>query len=266
MSGLGEPVPSMGSLARVLARAALPPVSVPSAYAGEPRAVVRPGTLGLMNDTLGPETPGCVPPRPMVPVSRPESGDARPEPGDRPPPPGAAACPPATVTPLRPPPADPAEGTSQASSPGSTPDPAFLPRPTRIAGPELDDRQEVIAAPVARPPAQPPDTAPVPLVAASGTPGCVDPAPEQSPIAPVDAVPEHDRVAALQAVLTGPRTVLQTPAAPDRGNPASPAAFTPSVAIGRIEVHVDSPAAQPDPFAGCRVAAAGLTARRGGGW
>ncbi len=65
-----------------------------------------------------------------------------------------------------------------------------------------------------------------------------------------------------------------TPApAVGRINPASPdhrearaAEPTPAVVIGRIEVHVDPPAAPTDPFAGCRVAAAGLTARRGGGW
>jgi hypothetical protein len=257
--GLGGPVPSMGGLARVLARAALPPVSVPSAYAGEPRAVVRPETLGLTNDTLSPAPPGRIPSGPTVP-------DSRPEPGDATPPPSATARPPATVMPLRPPPADPTEGTGRAPSPGTPPDPALPPHPTRVAGPALDDRQEVITAPVARPPAQPPKSVPAPLVAASGTPGRIDPPPAQSPIAPVDAVPQQDPVGAPQPVLTAPRTVLHTPAAPDRGEPPTPAAFTPPVVIGRIEVHVDSPAAQPDPFAGCRVVVAGLTARRGGGW
>lgn len=50
---------------------------------------------------------------------------------------------------------------------------------------------------------------------------------------------------------------------PDHGRIPEPVA---PVVIGRIEVHVDSPAAQADPFAGCRAVAGGLTARRGGGW
>ncbi|MEO6998305.1 MAG: hypothetical protein ABI112_09505, partial [Terracoccus sp.] len=52
----------------------------------------------------------------------------------------------------------------------------------------------------------------------------------------------------------------------DRAERPPPPPSVPPVVIGRIEVNVESAAAQPDPFAGCRVVAAGLTARRGGGW
>jgi phage terminase large subunit-like protein len=48
--------------------------------------------------------------------------------------------------------------------------------------------------------------------------------------------------------------------------PTSATSSAPPVVIGRIEVHVDPPATTSDPFAGCRVVAAGLTARTGGGW
>lgn len=56
------------------------------------------------------------------------------------------------------------------------------------------------------------------------------------------------------------------PPAGDTSPPANTGERLPPVVIGQIAVNVTAPSDPPDPFAGCRVLADGLTARRGGGW
>jgi hypothetical protein len=89
---------------------------------------------------------------------------------------------------------------------------------------------------------------------------------------PEAGVPERGADAVVPAVRLVDRTVPVRQGG-DLGAPADSSAdgsrsrgIARPVVIGSIEVHVESPAAQPDPFAGCRFVADGLTARRGGGW
>ena len=225
--------PTPGGLARVLARAALPPVAVPSAYAGESWPVVRPAFLGPPIDG-----------RPAAP-----SSVARVVAAQRSP---AAVSVPGEAAAL----ADP------SPSPSGTVN--WLPPPDVVAMEE-----EPRAAPAearTAPPTQAPPTDPG-LESEVGRP--TDPRPR--PVAALTATP---RAGTREPVPTGTdqpvpqvtRVSRSAPERPDRSDTPAPTPSAPPVVIGRIEVHVDSPAAQADPFAGCRVVAAGLTARRGGGW
>ncbi len=75
----------------------------------------------------------------------------------------------------------------------------------------------------------------------------------------------NEAVEAL-ALVPDPTASLATrrSTAVDRPTTASPEA--PPVVIGRIDIHVTAPEPEPDPFAGLRAVAGGITARRGGGW
>ena len=53
---------------------------------------------------------------------------------------------------------------------------------------------------------------------------------------------------------------------PTAATAARPAPAPPPVVIGQITVQVTNPEPAPDPFAGCRALADGITAKRGGGW
>jgi len=204
--------PTPGGLARVLARAALPPVAVPSAYAGESRPVVRPAFLDPPVDG-GPAAPSSV----------------------------------AQVVAAQP-------GPAAASVPGEA---------AALADPEVVAMQEVART---APPTQAPPTDPG-LEPKVGHP-------TESRPGPVAALTATARAGAWEPFPTGSdqpvpqvtRLRSSGPERPDRSDAPAPAPSAPPVVIGRIEVHADSPAAQSDPFAGCRVVAAGLTARRGGGW
>ena len=204
--------PTPGGLARVLARAALPPIAVPSAYAGESRPVVRPAFLDPPIDG-GPAAPSSV----------------------------------ARVVAAQP-------GPAAASVPGEA---------AALADPEVVAMQEEArtAPPTQAPPTdpglepevgRPTESRPGPVAALTATAGAG--AWELFPTGSDQPVPQVTRLRR-----SGPER-------PDRSDTPAPTPSAPPVVIGRIEVHVDSPAAQADPFAGCRVVAAGLTARRGGGW
>jgi hypothetical protein len=242
-----EAGPTTGSLARVLARAALPPVAVPSGYAGESRPVVRAAFLD-------PPTDG----RPAAPSSVPRVVATQQIP--------AAVSVPGEVAAL----ADP--------SPSPTGTVTWPPAPDVVAMEE-----EHSAAPAearTAPPAQLPPTEsfPGPVASLTSTPGAaVTPlaaAAAQSAVEPGDPPGHGPVVGTREPVPMGidqpdsqvTRVSRSAPERPDRTDTPAPTPSAPPVAIGRIEVHVDSPAAQADPFAGCRIVAAGLTARRGGGW
>jgi len=229
------PGPTPGGLARVLARAALPPVAVPSAYAGESRPVVRPAFLDPPIDE-GPAAPSSVP---RV-VAAQRSPAAVSVPGE------AAAL------------ADPLPSPSGTVT--------WLPAPDVVAMEEEHRAapEEARTAPLTQAPptdpglvpevGRPTDPSPGPVAALTATPGA-------------ESVPPLAAAAALATVEPrDPPGPGSAPERPDRSDTPAPTPSAPPVVIGRIEVHVDSPAAQADPFAGCRVVAAGLTARRGGGW
>lgn len=266
-SATGQP---SGGLARVLARAALPPVVVPSPHTepsgpAELRAA-RPAVPAAPSDavpdrpgggrpSVRPAAPRAVPGRPGQPVvAEPVADDEDPSPR-----------PISTVTSQRPLAAVPADDEHRVAQAEARPTPS--------------------APPTAPPPLAPP-TPEAPLAVSPGggvVPGAASGAESMQPAAAAAArrgvEPESDRLLPASVALTQDATpatmpdpaspaLTSLPAAPrpDGTSAPAPTATTPPVVIGRIEVHVDSPAAQPDPFAGCRVVAAGLTARRGGGW
>jgi hypothetical protein len=207
---VGNPKP--GGLARVLARAALPPVAVPSGYAGEARPVVRPAFLDPPIDG-GPAAPSSV----AQVVAAQRSPAAASAPGE-----AATLADPDVVV---------MEEEARTAPPTQAPptDPGLEPEVGR-----------------------PTESRPGPVAALTATPGAGTR--EPVPTGSDQPVPQVTRLR------------RSAPERPDRSDTPAPAPSVPPVVIGRIEVHVDSPAAQADPFAGCRVVAAGLTARRGGGW
>jgi hypothetical protein len=223
--------PTPGGLARVLARAALPPVAVPSGYAGESRPVVRPAFLDPPIDG-GPAAPSSV----ARVVADQRSPAAASVPGE------AAAL------------ADPSPSPSGTVNWLPTPDVVAMEEEPRAAPVEART-----APPTQAPPTdlglepevgRPTEFRSGPVAALTATPG----AGTREPVPTDQPVPQVTRVS------------RSAPERPDRSDTPVPAPSAPPVIIGRIEVHVDSPVAQADPFAGCRVVAAGLTARRGGGW
>lgn len=225
--------PTPGGLARVLARAALPPVAVPSAYAGESRPVVRPAFLNPPIDG-GPAAPSSVArvvaaQRSPAAVSVPGEAAALADPS--PSPSGTVNWLPApdVVAMEEEPRAAPAEGRTAPPTQAAPTDPGLEPEVGRPTDPRPGHVPALTATPGA------------------GTRELVPPGTDQ----PVPQVHRMSR---------------STPERPDRSDTPAPTPSAPPVVIGRIEVHVDSPGAQVDPFAGCRVVAAGLTARRGGGW
>jgi hypothetical protein len=244
-SGAG---PTPGGLARVLARAALPPVAVPSAYAGEPPPVVRPALLDPSIDG-GPVAPSSVPGV----LGAPQSSGAVSEPG------GAAAL------------ADP--------SPSPTETVTWPPASDVVAMQEQYGAApaEARRAPVTQAP--PKESGPGPVAPLTATPGAESAPPLGAAVAlwtvepgdppgPGTVVGTREPFSAGIDQPVSQVTRVSGPAPERLDHPDTPV-LTPSappVVIGRIEVHVDSPAAQADPFAGCRVVAPGLTARRGGSW
>jgi hypothetical protein len=259
-----------GGLARVLARATRPPVAVPSADAGAPRPVVHPAPL----DQGDAGTRWAVEPRavpvPLSPTAAdaadaadrvPVSADRSPLPPDPPRPKGVRD--PAAPAPRLPAP-DVEVVFEEHPVAARTAPPANPP----VAGPGLEP-QEV--PPVgSRPPAAPsagPAAEPPPAATASPTPA--EPPPDPPALGRVADSSEPSAVAVHP---TSPRTSPASRPAPEgrpepaRRDTAAPTPAAPPVVIGRIEVHVDPPTAPSDPFAGCRVVAAGLTARRGGAW
>lgn len=204
--------PKPGGLARVLARAGLPPVTVPSGYTGESRPVVRPALDEPPVDG-GPAAPSSL----AHVVAAQQSPAAASVPGE-----GATLADPDVMA------VQEDARTAPPTHPFST-DPGLEPEVGRPA-----------------------ESRPGPVGALTATP-------EASAFEPFPAGSD-------QPVPQVTRLRRSVPERPDRSETPAPAPSAPPVVIGRIEVHVDSPAAQADPFAGCRVVAAGLTARRGGGW
>ena len=252
--------PAQGGLARVLARAALLPIAVPSAYAGESRPVVRPAFLDPPIDE-GPAAPPSVPrvvaaQRSPAAVSVPGEAAALADP---------SPSPTGTVTWLPAPDVVAMEEEHRAAPADASTAPPTQAPPTDPGlelevGRPTESRPGPVAALTATPGAE--SVPPLAAVAALATvepgdppgPGSVAGTREPVPMGVDQPVPQVTRVS------------RSAPERPDRPDTPAPTPSAPPVVIGRIEVHVDSPAAQADPFAGCRVVAAGLTARRGGGW
>ncbi|WP_157635549.1 hypothetical protein [Nostocoides japonicum] len=82
------------------------------------------------------------------------------------------------------------------------------------------------------------------------------------------AKPGPNEAAEALALVPDPtESLARRSTAVDRPTTASPEApAAPPVVIGRIDIHVTAPEPEPDPFAGLRAVAGGITARRGGGW
>ncbi|HET6968196.1 MAG TPA: hypothetical protein VFI44_07965 [Ornithinibacter sp.] len=260
-----------GGLARVLARAARPAVAVPAVDAGGSRAVppaaVAGAPVGRAATVRPPGAPG--------PDARGAGGESAPfaaaAGGERMP-----VAPPTATETVQPAPSEAvrsAERSAATARPASTGearrppgvDTAVTPQPAPTSRPA---RRPAAGSPAAFDPDLPPE--PVPLAA----PGdLVPPAPTTGP-PQADLVETGARTGIPEAAATSPawpvpRVERVSPSGPDRPASAGPGeapSSAPPVVIGRIEVHVEPPAAQTDPFAGCRVVAGGLTARRGGGW
>jgi hypothetical protein len=235
MSGDGDglgPAPSNGGLARVLARVTLPSAGVPSAYTGEPLAVRRP----------------------VVPHPPNGSGSAAPAPSPR-----AAVGPPVTT--------NVAEARHEAPSVATSSHPAASVTPPRAtAAGQVPGAQPALPPPAGLESAARADGSAVPNVPETKrASNLFDPSPGDPRSESTPAVRDGATAVVLPAQ---PITLTSVPdlAHPGRPDAAPPTPAAPPVTIGRIDVHVDSPAPLPDPFAGCRVVAAGLTARRGGGW
>ena len=240
--------PTPGGLARVLARAALPPVAVPSGYAGERHlTAVRPAFLDPPIDQ-GPAAPSSVP---RVVAARRSPAAVPHETG--------------TVTGLPAPDvvaleeerrAIPAEARTAPPTPALATEPGLEPE----AGPQTESRPGPVDALTAT---QGADS--VPPLGAAAARATVEPGDPPGP-GPVVGTREPFPVGIDQPLPQVTRVSRSAPERPDLSDTPAPSPSAPPVVIGRIEVHVDPPAAQADPFAGCRVVAAGLTARRGGGW
>jgi len=250
-----------GGLARVLARAALPPVAVPSAYGGESRPVVRPAFLGPPIEE-GPAVPSSVPrvvaaaQRSPAAVSLPGEAAALADPS--PSPTGTATWRPAPdVVAMA---EEHRAAPPEARSAPRTEAPPTYPGLEPEVGRPTESHHGPVAARTATPGAES-----VPPLAAAAALATVEPGDPPRP-GSVDGTLEPVPVGIDQPVLQVTRVSRSAPERPDHTDTSAPTPSAPPVVIGRIEVHVDSPAAQADPFAGCRVVAAGLTARRGGGW
>jgi|GEM_PF-4324518 len=254
--------PTPGGLARVLARVALPPVAVPSGYAGEThQPVVRPAFRGHPND----EGPGASPPVPRVvaagrsPVAASPPGEAAALADPSPSPTGSVTRLPAPdlvdveqeqgVT--------PAEARTATSTQAAPTDPGLHP--------EVGRPRESGPGPAAAPTATPGAGSEQPPLAAAAAVATVEPG-DPPASGPVVGTREPVPTGIDQPVPQVTRVSRPAPERRERPDTPAPAPSVPPVVIGRIEVQVDSAAAQADPFAGCRVVAAGLTARRGGGW
>ena len=253
--------PTPGGLARVLARATLPPVAVPRGYAGETHLPVARPALPNPPIDAGPAAPSSVP-QVVAALLSPAAVSV----------PGEAAAladlspsPNATVTWLPAPDvvameeehrAAPAEARTATPSQAPPMEPGLDPE----VGRPTESRPGPAAVLTAAPGAES-----VPPLAAAAALATVEPG---DPPGPGSVVGTRERAPTGidQPVPQVARVSRSAPEGPDRSDTPAPTPSAPPVVIGRIEVQVDSPAAQADPFAGCRVVAAGLTARRGGGW
>jgi hypothetical protein len=234
---------------------------VPSAYAGGSRPVVRPAFLDPPIDE-GPAAPSSAP---RV-VAAQRSPTAVSVPGEA----AALADPPpsptATVTSLPAPDVVVMEDehrTAPAEARAATPTqaPPTDPGLEHEVGRPTESRPGPVAALTAAPGAES-----VPPLAAAAALATVEPGLDRPGPGSVVGTREPFLMGIDQPVPQVTRVSRSAPERPDRSDTPAPTPSAPPVVIGRIEVHVDSPAAQADPFAGCRVLAAGLTARRGGGW
>jgi hypothetical protein len=262
------PVPSVGGLTRVLARASAPPVALQDPGVMTTRGPAEPvpgptpyGEGGWMADPPL-FTPLAVPPHPA-----PSRYSAAPG--------GANVTPPHILNQSTPSLAHPT--TRRAVEPSGGPERRVAP-----VGEWMDDRLGELAS-IARATSllKTPDAGPMGpspalpagrrLRSSTSTEAGTIPEADSDPLRPVPAV----EVASVVEPSASPmvRDAVPVPS-PNRADLAAisvpdhprPPERVPPVVIGRIDVHVDSPAAQADPFAGCRIVAAGLTARRGGGW
>lgn len=274
-----EPGPLTGGLARALARATRPRVAVPRSDAGMPRPVSGSAFLEAPNrggPQAPPPAPGVVADRrPATDVSNRDEVAAAPAPAPR-----LAR----TVADPLPPDVAPLQGIPRAAAldaaipvPLHVDSPPGPPEPG--AGAPRSLHPEVTASRAPEPRTGPP---PPRVVAPSSLPATLEPGPDPTtsgsgPEPPTSGsgvgLPEPAAATARRSVpqptrATRVATELNRSASdrPDRSDPPQPAHAAPPVVIGRIEVHVDAPVAATDPFAGCRVVAAGLTVRRGGGW
>ena len=259
--------PPPGGLARVLARAALPPVAVPSADAGgQHLPVIRPALFGAPIDE-GPAAPSpatrvVAARRSPAVVSPPNEAAAIADPSRGPT--GTVTWPPAPDVVAM----DEEEHRAAPAEAGTAPpgqarptDHGLEPEVGRPTGPRPGPAAGLTSTPGV-------ESVPPLAAAAAAAPTAVEPwespgkgavvgTPEPVPLGTDQPVPQATRVS---------RSAPERPDRSDRSDTPAPTPAAPPVVIGRIEVHVDSPAAQTDPFAGCRVVSAGLTARRGGGW
>jgi hypothetical protein len=251
-----------GGLARVLARVALPPVAVPRASAAQSPAVVRstffdPTIDGGLAAPSSARRVAAAQRRPAA-VSLPGEAAALADPSPSPPGPETWLPAPDAVVMEEEQWAAPAEARLAPAR--------HAPPPNHGREPEVGRPTESRPGPVAfTTAAQGAEPVP-PLAAAAAAPATVEPGLDPPGRGAVAGFLEPARTEFDQPV---PQLTRMSPAAPERpDNPdvATPPPSAPPVVIGRIEVRVDAPAAQADPFAGCRVVAGGLTARRGGAW